>query len=172
MAELNSSPAKSVNKPAPKRVPLRVDLTAMVDLAFLLITFFMLTTSLMKQKAMPLAMPADGPPGPVPETRTMTICLGKNNQALWYIGMADKPLTTPKIVRYGKDLQTTILENGKQIARTSGKEMIVLVKPSVHSVYENLVETIDELNIANVSTYAIAAVLPKDADLLKAKGIY
>jgi len=172
MAELNYSPVKSGSKRALKRMPLRIDLTAMVDLAFLLITFFMLTTSLSKPRVMPVAMPADGPPGPVPETRTVTLCLGKNNQVLWYLGMADRPLTPPKVISYGKDLRVALIETGKQIFKSSGgKDMIVLIKPSVHSIYSNLVETIDELNNTNIKTYAIAAISPKDIDLLKAKGI-
>jgi hypothetical protein len=50
--------------------------------------------------------------------------------------------------------------------------MIVILKPSEHSVYDNLVNAIDELNIGNVSSYAIADISPKDIEMLKAKGIY
>ena len=58
MAELNSTPEKSGRKGSSRRAIPRVDLTAMVDLAFLLITFFMLTTILTKPKWMPVVMPA------------------------------------------------------------------------------------------------------------------
>jgi biopolymer transport protein ExbD len=82
MAELSVSRNRKV---APK-----VDLTAMVDLAFLLITFFMLTTSLSKPVAMDIAKP-DEPTDPdaglqVPASRTMTILLGKDNKVAWYMG--------------------------------------------------------------------------------------
>lgn len=83
MAELTTS-----RKAAPK-----VDLTAMVDLAFLLITFFMLTTSLSKPIAMDIAKPdepEDGYQQPVPASRTMTILLGKDNKVAWYMGEAGK----------------------------------------------------------------------------------
>lgn len=63
MAELNVSTGKTGRKNRTSKMPVRVDLTAMVDLAFLLITFFMLTTSLTKPREMPVVMPADGPPG-------------------------------------------------------------------------------------------------------------
>jgi biopolymer transport protein ExbD len=172
MAELITSLGKPGRKPRVKKMPVRVDLTAMVDLAFLLITFFMLTTSLLKPREMTVNMPADGPAGPVGEKETMTICLGKNNQALWYMGMPDKPLTTPKLMGYGDEMKRTLMVNGSQVRKATGKGMIVLVKPAAHSVYNNLVETMDDLNITNVPTYAIAKISPQDIEMLKQKGIY
>ena len=172
MAELNLSPGKSGGKHLTKKMPVRVDLTAMVDLAFLLITFFMLTTSLKKPQAMPLAMPADGKPEPVSEKTTMTIDLGKNNQVLWYLGMAEKPLSVPKVAGYGKEIRMAILETGKKVYAATGKSLMVIIKPAGHSVYENLVDAIDELNINKVASYAIANISPKDIELLKQKGIW
>jgi len=172
MAEPNLSTGKSGGKHSIKRMPVRVDLTAMVDLAFLLITFFMITTTLQKPKAMPVVMPVPGPAGFVPETRTMSLCLGKHDQLVWYMGIPGKPLTPPKQIGYGRDLNTTIIEMAKQIFKASGKGLIVVVKPSEHSVYANLVETLDELRITNVPTYAIAKILPPDVELLKQRGIY
>jgi biopolymer transport protein ExbD len=172
MAELNSSSEKSGGKQVSRKMPVRVDLTAMVDLAFLLITFFMLTTTLAKPRSMPIVMPVDGPPGHVEASRTLTLCLGKNNQVLWYMGMADHPLTTPALIGYGKNIRNMILDNGKKVFAASGKEMIVLVKPAEHSVYANLVDTIDELSIARVSTYAISNISPRDIELLKQKQVY
>jgi biopolymer transport protein ExbD len=172
MAELAQSSGKSGGKRAVKRMPVRVDLTAMVDLAFLLITFFMLTTSLQKPRKMEVFMPADGPPGPVSEKTTMTICLGTKNQAMYYLGMADKPLTTPKLTGYGIGIRTAIVEMSKQVLASTGKSMMVLIKPAEHSVYENLVDALDEINITRVPSYAIAAISAKDIDMLKEKGIY
>jgi len=172
MAELNSSSASAGGRRGAKRMPLRVDLTAMVDLAFLLITFFMLTTVLTKPQVLPVAMPADAAPGPVPETGTMTVCLGKNNQAIWYMGMSNNPLTAPKQANYGKDLSSAIAGEVAEVFKRTGKGLFVIIKPSNHSVYNNLVETIDELNSANVPSYAIAKIAPEDLGILKNKGIY
>jgi biopolymer transport protein ExbD len=172
MAELISSPEKSGRKRFGKRTPLRVDLTAMVDLAFLLITFFMLTTSLIKPKSMPLVMPVAGPPEPVSENRTMTICLGKNNQLLWYLGMLEKPLITPQVVNNSRGLRTAIIETGKRVQAATGKSLIVLIKPAEHSVYASLVDALDEVNITKVPTYAIVDISKTDIDLLKQKGMY
>ena len=171
MAELNSSPAKAGGRSGRNRIAARVDLTAMVDLAFLLITFFMLTTTLQKNEAMAVVMPDKTPdtnePG-VPASRTMTVCLGKNNQVLWYMGMADAPLSEPAVVNYNKTgLREALINKRNQIKTQTGKDVIVLVKPSNHSIYDNLVSTLDELNISKVDRYAIVDISPKDVDLLK-----
>jgi biopolymer transport protein ExbD len=173
MAELNSTPSRASGKHSKKRVPLRVDLTAMVDLAFLLITFFMLTTTLSKRKIMQVAVPTkDATPMPDPETRTMSLCLGKNNRLVWYLGMPDKPLTVPQQIGYGADLKKAVKDLSDKIYKSSGKDIIVLVKPSDHSIYANLVETFDELNNQQVQTYSLASIQPKDVERLKQGGIY
>jgi biopolymer transport protein ExbD len=171
MAELNLSSGSSGSKHF-KKIPVRVDLTAMVDLAFLLITFFMLTTSLAKPRAMEVAMPADVTPGAVPLSRSMTICLGKNNQVLYYLGMADKPLTGPKLTSSADGIRKAIIETQKQVLATTGKSLIVLVKPDKNSIYSNLVDALDELNITGVQTYAIVNIDAKDIGLMKKQDVY
>jgi biopolymer transport protein ExbD len=171
MAELNQSSGKTGGRHT-KRMPVRVDLTAMVDLAFLLITFFMLTTSLTKSKAMDVVMPADGPPGPVSEKTTMSICLGTKNKAVFFLGMAGKPLTEPKTSGYGVEIRKAIVEMSKQVYASTGKRMMVLIKPGEHSIYQDLVDALDEVNITKVPSYAIAKVTQEDANILKQKGIY
>jgi biopolymer transport protein ExbD len=171
MAELTQSSGKSGDKHV-MRMPARVDLTAMVDLAFLLITFFMLTTSLQKPRSMDVVMPANGTPGAVSDKTTMTICLGTKNQAMYYLGMATNPITAPKLTAYGKGIRMAIIEMTKQVYASTGRTMMVLIKPAEHSVYENLVDALDEVNITKVPSYAIAPVSSTDIDLLKQKGIY
>ena len=88
MAELDTSGGgkHKGGKVRSKKASTRVDLTAMVDLAFLLITFFMLTTTLAKKKEMDLAMPDNSVvinQLPVAETRTMTVLLGSHNKLEW-----------------------------------------------------------------------------------------
>jgi len=170
MAELSSSHEKNDGKKVRQPKSMRVDLTAMVDLAFLLVTFFMLTTTLSKPKAMDLAMPVDveNPDG-VPESRSITLCLGKDNKLLLYKGLS----TTPQILNYGKNgLRKALLDAKKEIKRNTGKEAIVIVKPSDHSVYGNLVDALDELNITKTNIYAVVDITDKDVDLLKKQSIY
>ena len=99
MAELNTGDGggkKGGGKVRSKKQNSKVDLTAMVDLAFLLITFFMLTTSLSKPQSMDLGLPdkndsTDTPDIKVDQRRTMTIILGDNNKIKWFHGLIEAP---------------------------------------------------------------------------------
>ncbi|RYD88058.1 MAG: biopolymer transporter ExbD [Sphingobacteriales bacterium] len=174
MAEMNVAASKSGRRPGRSRMaPPRVDLTAMVDLAFLLITFFIMTTTLNKPKIMPIAMPVADAPGPVAASRTMTVCLGKDNKVVWYLGLAEKPILAPSVAGYGQGgIRRALLEAKAYVQKTTGKTMMVIVKPADSSKYENLVTTFDELDITKVPSYAIADISPTDIELLKQKGIY
>lgn len=173
MAELNSSPQNGGGKHKRKKINARVDLTAMVDLAFLLITFFIMTTTLAKPKAMDLAMPDDGGDGmPVPASRTLTVVLGKSNKAMYFLGELKNPIIAPSVTDFSANgIRKAIMETNKKVHDSSGKSMIVLVKPSDKSQYSNLVSTLDELAITGIQQYAIVDIMPADVDALKQKGI-
>ena len=179
MAELDTSGGgkHKGGKVRSKKASTRVDLTAMVDLAFLLITFFMLTTTLAKKKELDLAMPDNSVKTsqlPIAETRTMTVLLGSHNKIEWYMGLPGK--TAPTVDNYGKDgLRKALIENGKNVAATHSAPdnfMIVLIKPSDKSTYENLVTTLDETNITGVKSRAIVQILPIEVEDLKKNNIY
>src|SRR5471030_2041472 len=101
MAELDTSGGgkHKGGKVRSKKASTRVDLTAMVDLAFLLITFFILTTTLAKPKAMDLVMPDKDDKDPkqekIADNRSLTILLGANNQFEWFVGQLTKPIEGP-----------------------------------------------------------------------------
>jgi len=179
MAELDTSGGgkHKGGKVRSKKSSTRVDLTAMVDLAFLLITFFMLTTTLAKKKEMDLAMPDNSVKVnqlPVAETRTMTILLGSHNKLEWYMGLPGK--TPPTVDNYGKNgLRKALIENSKNVESTHAAPdnfMIVLIKPSDKSTYENLVTTLDEMSITAIKSYAIVNILPIEVGDLKNNNIY
>jgi biopolymer transport protein ExbD len=175
MAELENKPAANGNSGRVRstKKAIRVDLTAMVDLAFLLITFFILTTTLQKPNAMELAMPEDGPNMPVPESRTMTVLLGANDKVEWYIGIPGKSLTAPAVDGFGKNgIRKALLEQSARIKREQGKDMVVLIKPSDKSNYANMVNLMDELNITNNERRAIVDITPGEVNLLKRDNIY
>jgi biopolymer transport protein ExbD len=172
MAELNADAPKTGGTHKRKKMNTRVDLTAMVDLAFLLITFFMITTTLSKSKAMDVAMPV-GDQDPVSASRSFTVCLGKNNQLMYYLGQLDAPIIAPTITGFNKDgIRKALLETSKMVHDKTSKSMIVLVKPSDHSVYENLVSVLDELEITKMPSYAIVDIDSHDTDALTQKGVY
>lgn len=178
MAELNTGDdgGKKGGKVRSKKGNSRVDLTARVDLAFLLITFFMLTTSLSKPQSMDLGMPEKdikNPPPPVlvADNRSMTILLGENNEVQWYMGQFSKPLDGPKQVAYGKEgIRKELLARVKSVVAETGdskKGLIVIIKPGKKSTYRNLVDILDEMAICKVPVYAIVDILPEEVALLK-----
>jgi biopolymer transport protein ExbD len=179
MAELDTSGGgkHKGGKVRSKKASTRVDLTAMVDLAFLLITFFMLTTTLAKKKEMDLTMPDNSVKTsqlPIAASRSMTILLGSHNKVEWYMGEAGK--TAPTTDGYGKDgLRKALIENGKQVAASHAAPdnfMIVVIKPSDKSTYENLVSTLDEMSITAIQSYAIVKISPAEIGLLQRENLY
>jgi biopolymer transport protein ExbD len=178
MAELDTSGGgkHKGGKVRSKKASTRVDLTAMVDLAFLLITFFILTTTLQKPKSMDLVMPDKEDKtktDPIADNRSLTLLLGDNNKLEWYTGQFLKPIEGPTVTGYGKNqLRKVLEEEGKKIQATSGKGMFVVIKPSSQSVYNNLVAVMDELNIMNNQYRAIVEITPIEIELLKRENLY
>ncbi len=177
MAELDTSGGgkHKGGKVRSKKASTRVDLTAMVDLAFLLITFFMLTTTLAKPKAMDMAMPDKEDQKlqlPVAATRTMTVLLGSNNKVEWYMGEPGK--STPTVDNFGKDgLRKALTENSDKVKAThGGAPMIVLIKPSDKSTYKDFVAALDELNITGIDIHAVVDIMPIEVEDLKKNGLY
>ena len=182
MAELNTGGGggKNDGKVRSKKQNSTVDLTAMVDLAFLLITFFMLTTSLSKPQSMNLALPdKEDKKEPakdmkVDERRTLTIILGENNQIQWFHGLLDNPLAGPKADSYGKNgIRKQVLKLVKEVPQLTGdpkKGLIVIIKPTNKSTYRNLVDILDEMAISGVETSAIVNdITPEELKLVEKK---
>jgi biopolymer transport protein ExbD len=154
----------------------------MVDLAFLLITFFMLTTTLSKPQSMSLGLPDKDKDEPVDkivkvdENRTMTLLLGDNDKLVRYVGLFATPVAggAPKDFVYGKEgIRKELLERKKKVLEYTGdkeKGMIVIIKPSKKSNYKNLVDILDEMAIVDVPTYAIVNdFTPEETKLLEGK---
>ena len=78
-----------------KKVSTHIDMTPMVDLAFLLLTFFMLTTAFMKTHSLTITVPVKGPSMPIPQSQTLSILLTANNRIIWYQGI-DDPNSQPQ----------------------------------------------------------------------------
>lgn len=178
MAELDTSGGgkKGGGKVRSKKASTRVDLTAMVDLAFLLITFFMLTTTLAKPQAMDMVMPDEDEKLDqkleVADDRTMTILLGSKNRIEWYMGTVDNP-STPTPDKYGKNgIRKAILDKMKSVKAATGKGLFVIIKPSDKSSYQNLVDIFDEINILKVEQRALADISGDEIELLKRDNLY
>jgi len=177
MAELDTSGGgkHKGGKVRSKKQSTRIDLTAMVDLAFLLITFFIMTTTLAKPKAMDLVMPDKDEKTkdqlPIAASRSLTLLLGSDDKLEWYLGEPGK--SAPEVINYGKDgLRKLLIEKGKEVREKTAKDMFVVIKASDKSKYKNMVSVLDEIAITNIQMYGIVDILPAEVELLKRENIY
>lgn len=158
MAEI--LPVNTKNTALSKRQQLstRVDLTPMVDLGFLLITFFIFTTSLTEPKALNIIVPANGDSTETGENKTLNLILGADNKVHYYIGnevgkQGCTDFSTEGVRKVIREMQASVKEKFG-----SADEMVVLIRPTSESSYMNLVDILDELMIMNVKKYALMDV--------------
>lgn len=141
---------------------LRIDMTPMVDLGFLLITFFIFTTTMSEKKAMRLYMPADGgTPPTAPESKVLTVLLSSNNKIYAYEGKFEDAMKENKIVyNMSSGIGQLIRDKQKRLLASDKKEgrngLIFLVKPTKQSTYRNVVDALDEATINDVKKYMVA----------------
>lgn len=101
MAEVNTEGKGGKQKGKSKKMSTRVDFTPMVDLGFLLITFFMLTTTMLKPQTMEISMPSkdkvtEKEQTKIKASKAITIILGKDNKVYYYFGTRENNID-PKI---------------------------------------------------------------------------
>lgn len=145
----------SRNRKGGKTIP-RVDLTPMVDLGFLLITFFIVSNSMAKPKAMPIVFPANGEGAKAANSKTLNIVVKENNKLYYYFG---NDSTHYHISGFGNQngIRSTIIQKQMDVAKQFGNkaETLVLIKPTSTSNYKNLVNVLDEMLINNVTRYMV-----------------
>jgi biopolymer transport protein ExbD len=188
MAEMDTS-SSGGHKKGPgvkkgKKLSTRIDLTPMVDLGFLLITFFMYTTTLAKPKTMEINMPykdekmREEEKNKIKESVALTILLSKNHRVYYYEGMATDPTKAPdlKVTSFSQKngIRDEIIAKKKMVddlKRAGGlgpkDEMTVLIKPDTTSTYSDLVSILDEMNINDVRVYAIIDITEVDQNFIK-----
>ena len=147
-----------------KKLSTRVDLTPMVDLGFLLITFFIFTTTMSQPTAMRLFLPKDvknpEEQNKVKNSAVITLMLAKNDKIYYYEG--DDP----------SKLQQTDFKKVRDIVidkknRTDPKDFVVVLKPSVDATYKNTVNILDEMTIDGVKRYAMVDISPVEYNFIK-----
>ncbi len=168
MAELDTSGGGKKKgkgqKHKAKKKSTRVDLTPMVDLAFLLVTFFMLTTTFSKPQTMEINMPVKDKEQKeqqaVKESKAMTIILGGNDKIYWYMGITNPQIDTTNYSANG--MRKILLEKNREIT-----DLVVLIKPTEEAKYKNVVDMLDEMDIVGVKRYALVDITPMELDLIK-----
>jgi len=196
MAEINNNnTSPKGGKPRAKKLSTRMDMTPMVDLAFLLLTFFMLTTTFSKHKALTVNMPDKDPPSIVPPN-TLTILAGENNKLVYYQGVFNEnnsslfhktgyqktqlranlmDLNTKLIDKIseieddytkGKITETEYHEKINQAKKDRTNDGVnVIIKASDKASYQNIVSIIDEMKICSMVNYSIVDITPQEEKL-------
>ena len=132
----------------------------MVDIAFLLLTFFILTTTFQKNTIMDLQMPDNSPSPPqvLNENKALSLVLAGDNKVYWWTG----PDPQARLTNYSKDgIRKILLER-----RTVVPEIMVLIKPMDEAKYENVVDVLDEITITGITRYAIMDLTDDDKTIL------
>jgi biopolymer transport protein ExbD len=139
-----------------RRVGIRIDMTPMVDVAFLLLIFFMVTTVFRRPLAMEVNMPEPGAKVEVPESNVMTIYVHQDGSMAYKLGRGGLvPVTW-------EALQGTFEENVR-----ANPELIVLAKIDPQARYENMVDMMDTLEDAHMERFSVVRM---DAGDLQTQG--
>lgn len=188
MAEMQTADSgggkKKGGKVRTKKMSTRVDLTPMVDLGFLLITFFMLTTTLAKPQIMALVMPDKDVKKedvePVKESKVLTLLLGANDKVYWYEGITDPKLDSTDYSAEG--MRKVILDKMEKVKGQWGQEdyedfktkeprkgsfLNILIKPTKEARYKNLVDALDEMAITRTRYYVILDISEAEEAFIK-----
>lgn len=178
----------------------RIDMTPMVDLGFLLLTFFVLTSQFSKPKTMEINMPVKPKDTtittPVADETALTLLLTeKTDKIYYYFGKFKPEISIIKITDYSKiGIRKVFMERNEevinkmkklkeelsrgQIADTTYKRQaisikgdkkatFVIVKADEKAKYKNVIDVIDELNVADIGKYALVDISPAEKELLK-----
>ena len=181
MAELDTSGGGHKKGPGVKKgkkLSTRVDLTPMVDLGFLLITFFIFTTTMSQPTAFKLFLPDDKV---IPEDQNLakesgvlTIMMGADNHIYYYEGQLKPDGSNFLSASYNGEnsIREIILKKKADVisrsrdAENPEKDFVVVIKPSADCNYQNVVDILDEMAINVVKKYALVDISEGEAQLV------
>ncbi|MEO0895480.1 MAG: biopolymer transporter ExbD [Bacteroidota bacterium] len=159
MAEIHHQTGKKSEKKAPKskRKRTHLDMTAMVDVAFLLLTFFVLSATLADFKQIKMTVPPPNPDGgmEVNEEKMLTIILDQDAKVYQFKGVAESGIFETNFSQKG--IRSLLLEHKKK------EDPIVVIKPKKISKYRSLINVLDELMITGHKKYVLAPYTEQDS---------
>ncbi len=138
-----------------RRLGVRIDMTPMVDVAFLLLTFFMLTTTMNRPQTMEINLPPADTKVEVPQSNLLTLLVKEDGSIYWNVGTE-----IPTKVDF-KNLRTLMMDKVRQ-----NSKLITLIKVDRKGKYHYMVDIMDELNLANITRFSLAPMLDADKQLL------
>ncbi|MBN9349206.1 MAG: biopolymer transporter ExbD [Chitinophagaceae bacterium] len=146
-----------------KKVQIQIDLTPLVDLGFLLITFFIFSSTLSESTTMSLNMPKDSKiMTQVKRSGSLTIIPGKGNSLFYYFN--DDPALM-KSISY-KNIREVILQKKKS---TPPDDMYVIIKPSEEVSMKNVVNILDEMNVNEINRYSMVDASKEEIWIMQQK---
>ncbi|SDJ51919.1 biopolymer transporter ExbD [Chryseobacterium jejuense] len=155
-----------------KKKLIRVDMTPMVDLGFLLITFFMFTTNFTKPNVMDLGLPAKDPENKIidkviGDKNQVTFILGKDNRVFYHQSNAtDLNISNLKETDFsGIKVSKIISEAYKNAPKP--ENFTVIIKPTDEANYKNFVDMLDNLAIAKKERYGVTDIKPWETKVYK-----
>ena len=147
-----------------KKLSTTVDMTPMVDLGFLLITFFIFTTTMAQPTAMNLYMPKDvdkpEDQNKVKESGAFTIMLGKQDVVYYYEGLDPTQLKTATF----KTIRDEIIRKKQN---TNPEDLVMIIKPTENATYKNTVDILDEMTINAIKRYAMVDISSTENQLIQ-----
>jgi biopolymer transport protein ExbD len=147
---------KSKKRKKGRRLGIRIDMTPLVDVAFLLLTFFMFTTSMSRPQTMEINLPPDkNVKVEIAESNLLSLRVNDKGDIFWSIG-----IEAPAKVAY-KDLRSFLVDKS-----TANPKLTVLLKIDRQGKYSMLVNLIDELNQARISRFSIGPLVDQDKTLI------
>ncbi|MCX7879749.1 MAG: biopolymer transporter ExbD [Ignavibacteria bacterium] len=156
---------KIVRRKKKRRIGFRIDLTPLVDITFLLLTFFMFTTTMLKPQIMEMRIPPEMyAKVEVRASELLTLLLTKENKLYWFKGIADEtnkpqeiPISKLRMLAYEKNLEPMVKN-----------KLITVLKISPEASYSKVIEILDELNLAEIPiTEAISKELDEKGEPVK-----
>jgi biopolymer transport protein ExbD len=138
-----------------KRLGIKIDMTPMVDVAFLLLIFFMVTTVFRRPLAMEVNVPEPGAKVEVPASNVMTVYITKDGSLFYDVGQ--RGITSASWDELRDDFVLELDYN---------PDLIVLVKVDRNARYENMVDALDALDEARVQRFSIIPMTDSDKAVL------
>jgi biopolymer transport protein ExbD len=152
MAQLQLQPVSTGKKNRTRKAPLKIDMTPLVDLGFLLITFFIFTTTMSKPTVTKLFMPANGDSTRSSENLSLTILLNGNDSIYYFHGKWDEAVASNEVYRTNFNVASgigKIIREKQKILGERKDELMFLIKPLENSSYNSLMNALDEVMICH-----------------------
>ena len=196
MADIDVAGGDSGHKKGPgvkkaKKLSTRVDMTPMVDLGFLLITFFIFTTTMSTPNTMALNVPKkvqdEKDQLDIKASNAMSILLGKSRGIYYYFGQLE-PDGSNFLSSTFNDIRKVIADKRKEVmsrhihepsceeiwAKNNGdknscrdKDFVVVIKPNSDASYKNTIDMLDEMTINGVKRFAMIDITEDENKLVQ-----